>query len=62
MSLDANLLNDDFKEKYEYPCNIPMDPRDISMSESEEKEFIDIETIPICDVTSTTDKVMTSKL
>lgn len=58
MSFDENPLMDDIKEECEYPCNAQTDENDSAMSEPEEKEFIDIETIYPCEVTSTTEKVM----
>ena len=57
MHFDNGVALDEIKREDEKPYNIHMDDSDNAGSEYEEEEFIDIETICPCNVTSTTSRV-----
>ena len=57
MHFDENPLTINLEDKPERSLKIEITENNYPMSDSEDEDFIDIETITSCDVTSTTEKV-----
>ena len=57
MHFDKNPLSKELEDKAELSYKIEITENNYPMSDSEDEDFVDIETITSCDVTSTTEKV-----